>query len=432
MSLRIVEQVALSDVGRQRSSNEDSYFQGSPVFAVADGMGGAQAGEVASSIAVKTVGELMDGTWDTPEARLVEIATEANRRIHDLSQKDSSRQGMGCTLTIAFVGDGEVTFGHVGDSRAYRLRDGGFEQLTNDHSLVEELVRQGKLTAEEAEVHPQRSIITRALGPEGQVEVDAFTHAAKPGDIFLLCSDGLTGMVTDERITELLETEGSLADAAAALIAAANENGGRDNITVVLFRVGKDDGGDEDAGSTQVDLTADQVRDAAAMTKPADVQATVPRDTQETARHETPADPDAAPSAERGVDDYTRVGTPILEAPPPRPAPPGGAPPRRGRRLLAVLITVLVVAAIVVGIYVGTRQFWFVGSNDTGLLTLYRGVPYELPLGLVLYSEEYVSSVPARTIRPRRRRDRVLDHQLRSRGDAVDLIRQYERARVAS
>ncbi|HWH44148.1 MAG TPA: hypothetical protein VNT32_05420, partial [Thermoleophilaceae bacterium] len=116
----------------------------------------------------------------------------------------------------------------------------------------------------------------------------------------------------------------------------------------------------------------------------------------------------------------------------PRQTSPPPSPPRRGRKLLGILIGLLVVAAIVVGIYVGTRQFWFVGTNDTGLLTLYRGVPYELPLGLVLYSEEYVSSVPARAIRSRRRRDRVLDHQLRSRGDAVDLIRQYERARVAS
>ncbi|HWH44237.1 MAG TPA: Stp1/IreP family PP2C-type Ser/Thr phosphatase, partial [Thermoleophilaceae bacterium] len=324
MSLRIVEQVALSDVGRQRSSNEDSYFQGSPLFAVADGMGGAQAGEVASSIAVKTVGELMEGSWDTPEGRLVEIATEANRRIHELSQRDSSRQGMGCTLTVAFVGDGEVTIGHVGDSRAYRLRDGSFEQLTNDHSLVEELVRQGKLTAEEAEVHPQRSIITRALGPEGEVEVDAFTHAAKPGDLYLLCSDGLTGMVPDERICEILGGDSPLSEAASTLIGAANDNGGRDNITVVLFRLGSgEDGEGDDLGGTQVDLTADQVRDAAAMTKPADVQETVPRDTQKTAPRETVTSATAvtggAAAAEREVDDFTRVGTPTLEAPPPEP-----------------------------------------------------------------------------------------------------------------
>src|SRR5690606_24240026 len=116
---------------------------------------------------------------------------------------DAAHAGMGCTLTSALVGDGEVTIGHVGDSRAYRLRDDRLEQLTRDHSLVEELVRQGKLTAEEAEVHPQRSIITRALGPEPDVEVDAFTFPARPGDVYLLCSDGLTGMVSDDDIAEI-------------------------------------------------------------------------------------------------------------------------------------------------------------------------------------------------------------------------------------
>ena len=430
MSLRIVEEFGLTDVGRQRSSNEDNYFEGHPrvpILAVADGMGGARAGEVASKMAVEVFAEMgTDG--EGPEQLLEAIAKEANRRIYELAQKDESRAGMGCTLTAAFVGDGEITIGHVGDSRAYRLRGEQLEQLTSDHSLVEELVRQGKLTAEEAEVHPQRSIITRALGPEPEVEVDAFTHSAKPDDVYLLCSDGLTGMVQDGRIAEILLARSSLEQAAQALIAAANENGGRDNITVVLFRLGEGEAASDDPDTlsgmeTQVAPSVDDVREAAAATKAAQTQTT----------------------KESGPRDLTRIGdaTMVLDAEAARGArqaeagaraspPKVPARPRRRRRVVAAVVALLVVAAVVVGLYAGSRQFWFVGTNDQGLLTLYQGLPYELPLGIELYSEEYVSSVPSRSIRNERTRERVIDHQLRSRGDAVDLIRQYERPRTGS
>src|SRR6185503_11590927 len=150
-------------------------------------MGGAQAGEVASKIAADAFEERTDD--GSPEQQLARVAREANRRIFDLSQEDSSRSGMGTTLTGALVSDDEVSIVHVGDSRAYLYRDGELRQLTRDHSLVEELRRQGRLTTEEAEEHPQRSIITRALGPEPQVELDVHTHQARPGDVFLLCSD---------------------------------------------------------------------------------------------------------------------------------------------------------------------------------------------------------------------------------------------------
>ena len=201
--LRVAEQAHKTDTGRQRNANEDSYFARAPVFVVADGMGGAQAGEVASSIAARAFEQEIDET-ESAEKALKEIVQKANTEIHELAEKDSSRAGMGTTLTTALVQGDEVSIAHVGDSRAYVFRDGELKQLTKDHSLVEELRRQGRLTDEQAEEHPQRSIITRALGPEAQVEVDTMTYPARDGDVFLLCSDGLTTMVDEEQIREIL------------------------------------------------------------------------------------------------------------------------------------------------------------------------------------------------------------------------------------
>src|SRR3954465_15732979 len=231
MSLSVVETASLSDVGRQRQGNEDSFLQQEHLFAVADGMGGARAGEVASKMAVDKLGE--SGPFDgSPEKHLAEVTREANREIYRMAQSDSALAGMGTTLTAALVTDREVAIGHVGDSRLYRFRDGHLERLTQDHSLVEEFVRQGKLTPEEAETHPQRSIITRALGPEPEVQVDTFTYPGRDGDVYLICSDGLTGMISEDAIAQIISSSSSLDDAARQLIDAANENGGRDNITV--------------------------------------------------------------------------------------------------------------------------------------------------------------------------------------------------------
>src|SRR5918997_6786736 len=233
--LRIAEHFHDSDLGRQRSGNEDSLFVRAPLFVVADGMGGAQAGEVASEMAVRAFeGGLPD---EAPAEGLVQIVRAANRRIHERSRNERGRAGMGTTLTAAYLTTGdEVIVAHVGDSRAYLLRDGDLVRLTHDHSLVGELVARGKLTEEQAESHPQRSVITRALGPEPDVEVDLEAFQARAGDIFLLCSDGLTGMVHEPQLKAMLEDRaGSLEQLGRRLIAAANENGGRDNNTVVLF-----------------------------------------------------------------------------------------------------------------------------------------------------------------------------------------------------
>jgi serine/threonine protein phosphatase PrpC len=237
--MRIAQWSASSNVGRKRRHNEDSYVEAPPVFAVADGMGGAQAGEVASGLAAETVREGNHDPGISGEERVVALIKTANLRVHERAAADAAASGMGTTMTVALLqDDGKVVIGHVGDSRAYRLRDGQLEQLTDDHSLVAELVRRGELSPAEAAVHPQRSVITRALGTESDVDVDAFTVEARDGDLFLLCSDGLTTMVDVDTITTILvRHRSSLASATAALIKAANDRGGDDNITAILFAV---------------------------------------------------------------------------------------------------------------------------------------------------------------------------------------------------
>jgi PPM family protein phosphatase len=238
-----------TDPGRRRRRNEDAYVCEPPLFAIADGMGGAQAGEVASGLAAAV---LEEATGDERgEARVASLIQEANRRVYARSTEDAATSGMGTTMTVALVDadEGTIAFGHVGDSRAYRVRAGALEQLTDDHSLVGELVRSGRLSPEEAESHPQRAVITRALGTEPDVDVDTFTVEAEPEDVYLLCSDGLTDMVSGDEILAVVERgAGDLEATARALVNAANAGGGDDNITVVLFGIGAGD--QDDSGDT--------------------------------------------------------------------------------------------------------------------------------------------------------------------------------------
>ena len=232
---------ALSHAGRKRRHNEDSYVIQPPLFAVADGMGGANAGEIASSLAAAALQET-DGEGTSGEERVVTLIEEANRRVFRRANEDREASGMGTTMTVALVEDDRVAIGHVGDSRAYLFRDGSLEQLTDDHSLVAELVRSGKLSPEEAEIHPQRSVITRAVGTEPDVDVDTFSVDGAAGDLFLICSDGLTDMVDEETILDALESNRhDLKAAAKALVNAANRVGGEDNITVVFFELAGDE-----------------------------------------------------------------------------------------------------------------------------------------------------------------------------------------------
>ena len=236
-ALEIGQRQVRTDPGRKRHHNEDSYVFQPPLFAIADGMGGARAGEVASALAASALNAAdVDGGGT---ARVIELIQEANRRVHERAQSDAETSGMGTTITVALVErDGSVTFGHVGDSRAYLLRGDRLEQLTDDHSHVAELVRRGELSAEAAEVHPQRSVITRALGTDPDVDVDAFAIDGEADDVYLICSDGLSDMVDGEVIEAImLEHRADLDEAARRLVQAANRAGGDDNITAILFEL---------------------------------------------------------------------------------------------------------------------------------------------------------------------------------------------------
>lgn len=228
----------VTDTGRKRRQNEDAFVCEPPLFAIADGMGGAQAGEVASRLAAAAIEEGAAAT--VGEEGVATVVRAANTRIFERAVHDPAVAGMGTTATVAVVDEqaGTVTLAHVGDSRAYLYRSGALEQLTTDHSLVGELVRSGRLTEAEAAVHPHRSVITRALGTDADVEVDTLTVGVAVGDLVLLCSDGLSAMVRDEEIGRVLESTGAAPrEAAEALVAAANAAGGEDNVTVVLFEL---------------------------------------------------------------------------------------------------------------------------------------------------------------------------------------------------
>ncbi len=382
--LRVAEQAYRTDTGRQRRANEDAYYVRAPIFVVADGMGGAQAGEVASRMAAETFDR--DLGSGPPEKLLASAFVTANSEIHEHAGRDSSRAGMGTTLTAVIVDseNDEVAIGHVGDSRAYRLRGRKLERLTQDHSLVEELRRKGQLTDAEAEEHPQRSIITRALGPEAEVEPDIATISARPGDVFLICSDGLTTMLGEERIGQLLSGATSLEAGVRALIAEANRAGGRDNITAVAFRL-------EEVG------------------------APAPQADQPTL---------IGPSAEAEGLRAEEVRAAARE-------PRAPKSPRRALRTIAkVLAALLILGALGFGAWYGNRQIWFLGTDGAGRMALYRGLPYDLPLGVHLYEERYASPIQTTSV-PAGRRDSVTGHKLRSRSDAVSLIEDLERTQAA-
>jgi PPM family protein phosphatase len=277
-----------TDTGRTRRRNEDSYVVAPPLFCVADGMGGAQAGEVASRLAAAAVEDADPGGPSGP-ARVTALIQEANRRVYERASADPTVSGMGTTMTVALVEDDAVTIGHVGDSRAYLVRGGGLKQITEDHSLVNELVKSGKLSREEAEQHPQRSVITRALGTDPDVDVDAFSVDARSGDLFLICSDGLTSMVDEEEILTLLEqNRGDLKLATKSLLAAANRGGGEDNITVVTFEIAADGGDTVVMSAVREDDTLDGIPAVSA------------GETVENVLHESePDSPEPAPAAVR-------------------------------------------------------------------------------------------------------------------------------------
>ena len=415
--LRVAEHWSGTDTGLQRRANEDSMLVRSPLFVVADGMGGAQAGEVASRLAVDTFkGGLSDGS--DPEASLLAQVEQANAHINELSHANIEHAGMGTTITAVYLGEQDVVVAHVGDSRAYCLREGELLRLTDDHSLVDELIRQGKLTPEEAEEHPQRSVITRALGPEATVEVDVRTFRARPGDVYLLCSDGLTTMLSEEDLLGVLVSNPALRDAGEQLIAAANAAGGKDNITVVLLRVeeapsaGESPGGDH---TTISSLAPAAVGAAGIAVRDTDAHVSIDVASRE-----------EASTAPRTIDSHAPVIPRRPRRPVSAPAPSRGARiGRRLRRLRAPLVGLVIVGLLAAGAYLALQSVYFIGTNQRGLVTMFSGLPYELPGKIKLYSSDYVSGVSAATL-PGARRQVLLDHSLRSESDAAQLMRQLE------
>lgn len=232
---------AMSDIGLVRGQNEDSFLVAPGVFAVCDGMGGAQAGEVASEVACRHLMDLCSG--ERSVERLVDAVRRANEEIVSRSLAEPDLAGMGTTLTAAIQEDDTLVFAHVGDSRAYLFHGGSLRQLTEDHSLVAELVRQGRLTPEQAAIHPHRSVITRALGTEWEIHPDVFRVPLAPGDRVLICTDGVSGLVPDDRIGLLMAQASDPEEAARSLVQEAIARGGDDNATaVVIFALG-DEGG---------------------------------------------------------------------------------------------------------------------------------------------------------------------------------------------
>ncbi len=312
-----VRWAARSDVGKARDRNEDSYYGGDHVFAVADGLGGHNAGDVASRLAIEPIASLDRRLENVADDRvadaLADAVLEANRAVYKRAQDDAKVRGMGTTLTAVAVSDGSAHLAHVGDSRCYLMRNGGFSQLSSDHTLVARMVQEGKLTPEQAEVHPQRSILTRALGAEPEVDVDSLEITLVPGDRLLLCSDGLSSVIGEERIRELLAGSEDLDRACRLLIDEANAKGGPDNITVVV-----------------VEMTG----------TPSRVAAAPPR------RH---------------------------------PKPPAERRKRRERRFpVRLAVWVVVVLALGIGSWLGFRSWvnrsYFVGVED-GKVAIFRGLP---------------------------------------------------------
>ena len=401
--MTLAQVAGVTDTGRRRRRNEDAFVCEPPLFAVADGMGGAQAGELASRLAAAAVREEREKAIGGEEL-VASLIQEANRRVHQRASEDRSASGMGTTMTVALVEDGVVAIGHVGDSRAYLIRDGKLEQLTEDHSIVAELVRGGKLSPEEAETHPQRSVITRALGPDPDVDVDTFSVATRDGDLFLLCSDGLTTMVADEDILAIIEqNRHNLQVAARALIRAANRGGGEDNITIVFFEIGH--GGEaetarlprieDDEPGAEDDDTLDELSGVA----PLDTVIVAPE------------------QADRWVSGNGDA---------PAHAAALRAPRSYGRRLLYALLGLTVLAGVCVAALWGLSRSHFIGAEGDGHVAVYQGVPYDIVDGVRLYRAVYVSPLVAAQL-TRRERVELFDHELQSHDAALGTVQALER-----
>jgi serine/threonine protein phosphatase PrpC len=385
--LTLVEVAHLSDTGRVRHHNEDRSLAGAAVIAVADGMGGAKAGEVAAQMAVEAVAEL-----DPPvTAADVRTAIErANAAIRQMARDDPSKSGMGTTLTAAMLGDGRLDVVHVGDSRAYLWRDGALRQLTDDHSVVAELVRRGSISPEDAESHPHRNVITRALGAEPEVVADTFSEALRDGDVVLLCSDGLSSYVAEAEIADALGGGGRLDDVAQALVERANAAGGTDNVTVVLARVGAGDA-----------VAAEDPAQAVTVAPPA----VEPQPTTEM----------RVLGGVHGHAGTERAGS-TATARPPRVLEPVG---KRRSRLRPAIVAVVVVLAALIGAaaWIASRTY-SLETAPNGTVRVAHGLPFDV-LGLDLSVPWQDTGLDADTVRAGR--PGALSSTARGQGEAVEL-----------
>jgi protein phosphatase len=391
---------ALTDIGLHRKSNEDTFVVQPPLYAVCDGMGGASAGEVASGLAAETLAAEVAG--GTP---LHAAAEAANAAVFRRAHENLEQTGMGTTLT-AFVLEGATArFAHIGDSRAYLLRDGELRQVSDDHSLVGEMVRDGRLTEAEAAVHPHRSILSRALGTEPQARIDEFTEDLLPGDVLLLCSDGLSGPVTTDAIRVAL-TRSDPQAAAERLVLEARRAGGPDNITAVVVQLLEGPHGPEDAETTLVQA-ADPEADVDTGELPFVVAAP--------GHGETAGDAADALAAEAEALRADEAGRTVAED----VAAAAALRRRRSVRRLGVVAAALGLLTVVLaaGAFFLSTVF-FVGVDD-GTLTVYSGVPVSIgPVPLhAVYRRSHVTyeslSPSARTL--------VDERRLRDRQDALEL-----------
>lgn len=347
---------ARSDVGSVREHNEDSYLVKTPLFVVADGMGGHEAGEVASNIAVTTM-EAHAPKSTSPEA-LAAAVIKANEAVLRGAQDGTGKPGMGTTLTAAFVFEDEATIAQVGDSRAYLLHDGQLQRITRDHSLVADLIEQGRLTEAEARFHPQRSVITRALGSDPHMQPDLYTLHVEEGDRLLLCSDGLCSMISDEDIEEILLDNPAPAHACDALVEEAIIAGGLDNVTVIVI----DPLGDPPSEKDEDDIVEERV-------------VGLPEDAR--ADEEEPA----APAAEAAPVEAAPTQAAHASKSKPKKGGKGGKhhkPKHRGRMapFIWALAFILILAAAGFGFYAFAQNSYFIIAEN-GVVNVYRGLPGE-------------------------------------------------------
>lgn len=348
-----------------------------PLFVVADGMGGHVAGDIASSTAVDTIKEESSSANAQDMNTLARLVLGANSRIWEKAQSDPTLRGMGTTCTLLMLDSSTAHIAHVGDSRAYLLREGELTQVTEDHTLVGRMVKEGRLSADEAEKHPQRSIVTRALGVDSEVEVDLMTVDLREGDRILICSDGLSSMIDSDTIASILREESDPQVAADRLVDAANEAGGEDNITVVIVDITSAES--PGAGATAASKRADTAESPGSVPNPT----TAPSSSEMTyaGGGAIAAPPEVDQSREERVDTT-------------RDEDHDERPERTWPRKLVVALVVVVLLAV--GAFFGVSYLlgnsWYVGVNDEGFVTVYEGIPEEIA-GLNLSEEIEVSDI---------------------------------------